>query len=30
MYNQSQYFLSQMGRYVAWVGSGTPATTTGT
>lgn len=25
-YNQSQYILSQMGRYVAWAGSGTPAT----
>lgn len=24
-YNQSQYILSQMGRYVAWAGSGTPA-----
>jgi len=29
-YNQSQYILSQMGRYVAWAGSGTPAGTTGT
>lgn len=29
-YNQSQYILSQMGRYVAWAGSGTPATTAGT
>ena len=29
-YNQSQYILSQMGRYVAWAGSGTPATATGT
>ena len=27
-YNQSQYILSQMGRYVAWAGSGSPATTT--
>jgi len=26
-YNQSQYILSQMGRYVAWAGSGSPATT---
>lgn len=26
-YNQSQYILSQMGRYVAWAGSGAPATT---
>ena len=29
-YNQSQYLLGQMGRYVAWAGSGTPATPTGT
>ena len=29
-YNQSQYILSQMGRYVAWAGNGTPATTSGT
>ena len=29
-YNQSQYILSQMGRYVAWAGSGTPATASGT
>ena len=29
-YNQSQYILSQMGRYVAWAGSGSPATATGT
>lgn len=29
-YNQSQYILSQMGRFVAWAGSGTPATTSGT
>ena len=29
-YNQSQYILSQMGRYVAWAGSGAPATTAGT
>jgi hypothetical protein len=30
-YNQSQYILSQMGRYVAWAGSGAPATvSTGT
>ena len=28
-YNQSQYILGQMGRYVAWAGSGTPATTAG-
>lgn len=28
-YNQSQYILGQMGRYVAWAGSGAP-TTTGT
>lgn len=28
-YNQSQYLLGQMGRYVAWAGSGTPATPTG-
>ena len=27
-YNQSQYILSQMGRYVAWAGSGTPASGT--
>ena len=26
-YNQSQYILGQMGRYVAWAGSGAPATT---
>lgn len=25
-YNQSQYILSQMGRFVAWAGSGAPAT----
>ena len=25
-YNQSQYILGQMGRYVAWAGSGAPAT----
>ena len=24
-YNQSQYLLGQMGRYVAWAGSGSPA-----
>lgn len=29
-YNQSQYILSQMGRYVAWAGSGTPAGASGT
>ena len=29
-YNQSQYLLGQMGRYVAWAGNGTPATSTGT
>ena len=30
-YNQSQYLLGQMGRYVAWAGSGAPAATaTGT
>ena len=29
-YNQSQYLLGQMGRYVAWAGSGTPAAPTGT
>ena len=29
-YNQSQYILSQMGRFVAWAGSGAPATTSGT
>lgn len=29
-YNQSQYILSQMGRYVAYAGSGTPSTTPGT
>ena len=28
-YNQSQYILGQMGRYVAWAGSGAPATTAG-
>ena len=28
-YNQSQYILSQMGRFVAWAGSGAPATTAG-
>lgn len=28
-YNQSQYILSQMGRYVAWAGNGAPATTAG-
>lgn len=28
-YNQSQYILSQMGRFVAWAGSGAPAATTG-
>lgn len=28
-YNQSQYILSQMGRYVAWAGSGAPATVSG-
>ena len=28
-YNQSQYILSQMGRYVAWAGTGSPATSTG-
>lgn len=28
-YNQSQYILGQMGRYVAWAGSGSPATTAG-
>ena len=28
-YNQSQYILSQMGRYVAWAGSGSPAAATG-
>ena len=28
-YNQSQYILSQMGRYVAWAGTGSPAATTG-
>lgn len=27
-YNQSQYILGQMGRYVAWAGSGTPASGT--
>ena len=27
-YNQSQYILGQMGRYVAWAGSGAPASTT--
>ena len=27
-YNQSQYILSQMGRYVAWAGSGSPAAAT--
>ena len=26
-YNQSQYILSQMGRYVAWAGNGTQAST---
>ena len=26
-YNQSQYILSQMGRFVAWAGSGSPAAT---
>jgi hypothetical protein len=26
-YNQSQYILGQMGRYVAWAGSGAPAAT---
>ena len=26
-YNQSQYLLGQMGRYVAWSGSGSPTTT---
>ena len=25
-YNQSQYILGQMGRYVTWAGTGTPAT----
>jgi len=29
-YNQSQYILSQMGRFVAWAGSGTPAGASGT
>ena len=29
-YNQSQYILGQMGRYVAWAGSGSPAAATGT
>ena len=29
-YNQSQYILSQMGRFVAWAGSGAPATGSGT
>lgn len=28
-YNQSQYILSQLGRFVAWTPSGTPATTAG-
>ena len=28
-YNQSQYILSQMGRFVAWAGSGAPAATAG-
>ena len=27
--NQSQYLLGQMGRWVAWTGSGTPAAATG-
>ena len=29
-YNQSQYLLGQMGRFVAWAGSGSQAPTTGT
>jgi len=29
-YNQSQYILGQMGRYVAWAGTGSPAAGTGT
>lgn len=29
-YNQSQYILGQMGRYVAWAGSGSPAAATAT
>ena len=29
-YNQSQYLLGQMGRYVAWAGSGSPTAATGT
>lgn len=28
-YNQSQYILGQMGRYVAWAGSGAPAAAAG-
>lgn len=29
-YNQSQYLLGQMGRYVAWAGSGSQTAPTGT